>query len=74
MQLYLGRSHASPNECHNSVSFDVKQLLSSSIAPRLSNGATTREANPAACASREASTIKASGVNRKWTNSGALGS
>lgn len=62
---YLDRSHASPSECQSSVSFDVKQLLRSSIASRVKSGETTRGASPTVCASREASTIKANGVNKK---------
>lgn len=38
---YLGISHASPRECHNSVSLLVTQFIKRLIASLVSNGDTT---------------------------------
>ena len=68
--------HASPRDVHSSVSFDVRQLRSKPRASLLSSGDTTFVARSGVpCrGSLLASTIRLSGVKRKWTSSGAFGS
>lgn len=76
VHMYLLFIHDFPSDCHSSSSLDVKQFSNNCLASWVMPGlvALSARSRPPCTGSRLASYIRLSGVNKKWTSSGALGS